>query len=41
MSALMTRSLRDEDDNVNAKDGLDDTATAMAAPAVAARTPLE
>jgi hypothetical protein len=30
----------DGDDRVNAKDALDDTATAIAAPAMAARTPL-
>jgi hypothetical protein len=30
----------DGDDRVNAKDGLDDTATAIAAPVMAARTPL-
>ena len=36
----MTGSVRDGDDKVNAKDGLDDTATAIAAPAMAARTPL-
>ena len=32
--------MTDGDDKVNAKDGLDDTATAIAAPAMAARTPL-
>jgi hypothetical protein len=36
----MTGSVRDGDDKVNAKDGLDDTATAIAAPAMVARTPL-
>jgi hypothetical protein len=36
----MTDSLTDGDDRVNAKDGLEDTATAIAAPAMAARTPL-
>ena len=36
----MTGSVRDGDDKVNAKDGLDDTATAIAAPAMTARTPL-
>jgi hypothetical protein len=36
----MTGSRRDGDDKVKAKDGLDDTATAIAAPAMAARTPL-
>jgi|HubBroStandDraft_6_1064221.scaffolds.fasta_scaffold659626_3 hypothetical protein len=36
----MTGSLREGDDKVNAKDGLDDTATAIATPAIAARTPL-
>jgi hypothetical protein len=30
----------DGDDRVNAKDGLDDTTTAIAAPAMAARMPL-
>ena len=30
----------DGDDRVNAKEGLDDTATVIAAPAKAARTPL-
>jgi hypothetical protein len=35
----MTGSVRD-DDRVNAKDGPDDTATAIAAPAKATRTPL-
>ena len=32
--------MTDGDERVNAKDGLDDTATAIAAPAIAARTPL-
>jgi hypothetical protein len=36
----MIGSVRDGDDKVNAKDGLDDTATAIAAPAMVARTPL-
>ena len=34
----MTGSVTDGDDRVNAKDGLDDTASAIAAPAMAART---
>ena len=33
-------SVTDGDGRVNAKDGLDETATAVAAPAMAARTPL-
>jgi hypothetical protein len=33
-------SVTDGDDRVNAKEGLDDTATVIAAPAKAARTPL-
>ena len=32
--------MTDGDDRVNAKEGLDDTATVIAAPATAARTPL-
>jgi hypothetical protein len=36
----MTGSVTDADDRVKAKDGLDDTAAAIAAPAMAARTPL-
>ena len=32
--------MTDGDDKVNAKDGLDGTASAIAAPAMAARTPL-
>jgi hypothetical protein len=37
---LITWSLTDGDDRVNAKDELDNTATTIAAPAMAARTPL-
>jgi hypothetical protein len=40
MSVLKPCSATEGDDRVNAKDGLDDTATAIAAPAMAARTPL-
>ena len=36
---MITWSVTDGDDRVNAKDGLDDTATVIAAPAIAARTP--
>ena len=36
----MTGSVRDGDDRVSAKDGLDGTVTAIAVPAMAARTPL-
>ena len=40
MSVFKPCSVTDGDDRVNAKEGLDDTATAIAAPAMAARTPL-
>jgi hypothetical protein len=40
MSGLLIWSVTDGDDRVNAKDGLDDTAIAIAAPAMAARAPL-
>jgi hypothetical protein len=40
MSVFKPCSVTDGDDRVNAKDGLDDTATAIAAPVMAARTPL-
>ena len=36
----MTDSVTDGDDRVNPKVGLDDTATVIAAPVMAARTPL-
>jgi hypothetical protein len=36
---LITWSVTDGDDRVSAKDGLDDTATVIAAPAMAARPP--
>ena len=39
MSVLIIWSVTDGDDRVKAKDGLDDTATVIAAPAMAARTP--
>jgi hypothetical protein len=38
MSVWITWSARDGDDRVNAKVGLDDTATVIAAPAMAERT---
>lgn len=37
---MITWSVTDGDERVNAKDGLDDTATTIAAPAIAAQTPL-
>jgi len=41
MSALITWSVTDGDDRVNAKEGLDEeAATTIAAPAIATRTPL-
>jgi hypothetical protein len=40
MSVFKPCSGTDGDDRVNAKDGLDDMATAIAAPAMAARTPV-
>jgi hypothetical protein len=39
MSVFNPWSVTGGDDRVNAKDGLDDTATAIVAPAMAARTP--
>ena len=37
---MITWSVTDGDERVNAKDGLDDMATTIAAPAIAAQTPL-
>lgn len=37
---MITWSVTHGDERVNAKDGLDDTATTIAAPAIAAQTPL-